>query len=506
MVGDITLGTIDERRSAEDENDVRRAWPNRRMIRARIIALVGAERYTGQYLVGLEPLARFKLRARSDGSSSRPAASSSTGCRICPLSDLPSARDLDADVVVVGGGPSGSAVGILLARWGHRVTILAGRSAGGATFAESLPPSSRKQLGVLGVLETVEAQGFQRNEGNTVRWAGAEARIEEFTSACGFHLERSRLDALLLEAARDAGARIIRGTAREMSEIPGDGRASVAWADPAGMGKIGTRWVLDCSGRSGFLSRQGFRQRERGPSTTALVGVWSRAEGWPEVRATHTLVESYDRGWVWSVPVDAHRRYVAAMIDPAVTPLARQSELETVYRGELRRAAGIAPLLEKARLDARPDACAATPYTSRAHCRAGVLLVGDAGSFLDPLSSHGVRKALASGWLAAVTVNTALRSGGMTEAALALFEERERSASTRYTELTDRFYREAADFHQTPFWARRSERHSAEQGPAGRPSRSPRAGRPASRCSDMRRCSGCGPPPISEPSPANGSW
>ena len=33
-----------------------------------------------------------------------------------------------------------------------------------------------------------------------------------------------------------------------------------------------------------------------------------------------------------------------------------------------------------------------------------VLLVGDAGSFLDPLSSAGVKKALASGWLAAVAV------------------------------------------------------------------------------------------------------
>ena len=36
------------------------------------------------------------------------------------------------------------------------------------------------------------------------------------------------------------------------------------------------------------------------------------------------------------------------------------------------------------------------------------LLVGDAASFIDPLSSAGVKKAMASGWLAAVALNTAL--------------------------------------------------------------------------------------------------
>ena len=38
----------------------------------------------------------------------------------------------------------------------------------------------------------------------------------------------------------------------------------------------------------------------------------------------------------------------------------------------------------------------------------GVLLVGDAASFVDPLSSFGVKKALASAWLASVAVHTAL--------------------------------------------------------------------------------------------------
>jgi hypothetical protein len=58
-----------------------------------------------------------------------------------------------------------------------------------------------------------------------------------------------------------------------------------------------------------------------------------------------------------------------------------------------------------------------------------VLLVG-AASFVDPLSSFGVKKALASAWLASVVVHTALLDRSMVGPATQLFAERERALST----------------------------------------------------------------------------
>ena len=52
----------------------------------------------------------------------------------------------------------------------------------------------------------------------------------------------------------------------------------------------------------------------------------------------------------------------------------------------------------------------------------GLLLVGDAASFVDPLSSFGIKKALASAWLAAVVVRVSLGDTSMTAAALELYE------------------------------------------------------------------------------------
>ncbi len=60
------------------------------------------------------------------------------------------------------------------------------------------------------------------------------------------------------------------------------------------------------------------------------------------------------------------------------------------------------------------------------------LLVGDAGSFIDPLSSAGVKKALASGWLAAVVAHTWLTQPEMRPHALGFFEDRETEIHRRF--------------------------------------------------------------------------
>ena len=70
----------------------------------------------------------------------------------------------------------------------------------------------------------------------------------------------------------------------------------------------------------------------------------------------------------------------------------------------------------------------------------GFLIVGDAAATLDPLSSFGVKKAMASGWVAAVVVNTCLRRPEMETAALQFFEEREREVFESYDKLSATWY------------------------------------------------------------------
>ena len=219
---------------------------------------------------------------------------------------------------------------------------------------------------------------------------------------------------------------------------------------------VSARFMLDCSGRAGVIARQGFRRHERAHATVALVGVWQRAGGWGLEDETHTLVETYADGWAWSVPVSSSVRYVTVMVDPRVTELERGERLEHLYRAELNKTRQFRKLVAKATLQDSPWGCDASLYCACQYGSPGVLLVGDAASFIDPLSSFGVKKALASAWLAAVVVHTCLTKPDMQTAALEFFSMREQHMYASYLKQSTRFFHEAANGHPHPFWTGRA--------------------------------------------------
>ena len=64
-----------------------------------------------------------------------------------------------------------------------------------------------------------------------------------------------------------------------------------------------SHFVLDCSGRAGLLGRA-WREKRSRTATVALCGIWRNEANWDLPNPSHTLVESYENGWAWSVPVE----------------------------------------------------------------------------------------------------------------------------------------------------------------------------------------------------------
>ena len=209
-----------------------------------------------------------------------------------------------ADVLLVGGGPAGATAARLLAQWGYSVTVLTRNPDAKRALAECLPPSTRKLFQYLGIQDAVDAARFYRTTGNTVWWGDSAHRVEFYPEGSGYQVPRIEFDRLLLDQARAAGAVVVTGTASadESNRIFFEGK------------RLESRYVLDCSGRAGLLGRAR-REKRSGPRAVALCGIWRNEANWDLPDPSHTLVETYENGWAWSVPVEPAIRYVAFMTD-----------------------------------------------------------------------------------------------------------------------------------------------------------------------------------------------
>ncbi|HYL75705.1 MAG TPA: NAD(P)/FAD-dependent oxidoreductase [Bryobacteraceae bacterium] len=351
------------------------------------------------------------------------------------------------DVAIIGGGPAGSTAGHLLAQWGYDVAILAASPSKRPGLAECLPPSTRKLFRFLGIDNAVDGAGFLPTTGNTVWWGKTGRRVENYPEGRGYQVLRHDFDDLLLRLAQEAGARVRIGKALRsragIDFVAGDRRTC-----------IGAKFVIDCSGRTGVLGRA-LRIKEKNSRTVALCGVWRSDRGWKLPDASHTLVEAYGDGWAWSVPISPEVRYVAFMVDTGQTKMVRGKGVAVAYQAEFTKTRAFRKIFSKGVAERAPWGCDASLYSSREYSGPGLLLAGDAGSFIDPLSSFGVKKAMVSAWVAAVVVNTCLRRPAMAETALRFYDNRERQVYDDYLRQSATVFRAAEGKH--PFWEHRAE-------------------------------------------------
>jgi flavin-dependent dehydrogenase len=341
------------------------------------------------------------------------------------------------DVLILGGGPAGCAAARMLAQLGHDVSLYAGPERAIAPLAESIPPSTQRILATLGLESAVSGASVVRSTGNTVWWGDGAMRVEPFANgALGWQVTSARLARSLLAAAEDVGARVERR------------RATTEQVE-----RLGPSITLDCTGRAGLFARaKGWRVDEGGQRIVALVGRW-RATSWPLPDVSHTLIESYGGGWAWSVPDVSGDRHVAVMVDPRTSGLRRGSPARDVYRDEVAKTRQLSRLLADATLVDGPSGWDASMYHARCFADDQVLLVGDAASFIDPLSSIGIKKALVSGWLAAVATHTALARPRMRTVALEFYAAREAEMYASFRAMTHELLAQAASGHNGPFWA-----------------------------------------------------
>lgn len=360
--------------------------------------------------------------------------------------------DEPLDVLVLGGGPAGSAAALALAQAGRRVAV-AEKDAAPPAFrvGEGLPPVAKPFLQRLGVWERFLQAEHRISRGNRSAWGSSSIHLADFLRdphGHGWHLDRPAFDAMLRDAAREAGALLLEGApvGRAARTDPGpEGR----WDVEVGARRLRPRWLVDATGRRAWLARHlgvPRASRDRLLAHAVLLAM-------PGPDLDHaTLVESAPDGW-WYTAAVPHGRRVLAFLTDADLPAAEGMLAPGRLLAEAARTAHVAPLVAGGAVAHAPVAAAAhVSRLERLHGE-GWLAVGDAAASHDPLSGQGILASLQSGKAGAEALHLAL--DGKEDAVEAFAVRLAQNHAACLADLAQA-YRAERRWADRPFWARRA--------------------------------------------------
>ena len=370
-----------------------------------------------------------------------------------PLADL-TARNFD--VLVVGGGPSGSSCAYWLAEAGWDVALVEKKVFPRAkTCGDGLTPRAVRQLADMGLEERVAATGHRYGGlravgfGHAMQLAWPE---HPHFPSYGYTITRLDLDGLVAAHAAASGATVVYGAeAVPLEPVPPvrDGRlSSVAGATVRDLktgetADVRARYVIVADGANSRFGRSlGAARRRDWPLGMALRGYWTSPRHDEPFIESHLDIRDASGeivpGYGWLFPLGDGR------VNVGVGLLSTERSWKGVNTSHLMDAF-LAQVGEDWGLS---DATCLGPPTGGKlpmglsvgpHVGDNVLVVGDAAGSINPFNGEGIAYGYETGRLAAAAVGGALRGGG-TEA-LEGYESRLASAYEDYFRVARGFVR-----------------------------------------------------------------
>ena len=343
------------------------------------------------------------------------------------------------DVIVIGGGPAGCAVGMLLAREGCKIAIAEKPRRGNFCIGETLPPQAGKILGELGVWEAFRVQGHRASPGIVSVWGCAEPWATDFLFSPhgnGWHIDRFRFNAFLVEEAVRSGAVFLKDLA-----IANCMECREGWR----IGALRCRVVVDATGRrpAGLL---GFPRRVVLDRLIAVAGLGESARGGSV--SDYTLIEAVDDGWFYSALLPCGE-YVAAYMTDADLYAQGCTRSGTFWGDQLAKAPQTKERIE--RTPSRLGLFSAVTSVREKAARRNWVAVGDAARSHDPLSGLGLSTALNMARDAAGAVMRELSGGGGAEE----YDRANCEAFAQYRQAHRMYYGMEVRWPQSKFWKRR---------------------------------------------------
>ncbi len=353
------------------------------------------------------------------------------------------------DVVIVGGGPAGSATALSLRAHAPElsVAIVEGGSHGTARIGETLPPVATELLEHLGVMPAFTEQHHRATHGTAAAWGDASLADNDFiygARGCGWHLDRASFDTMLLREATRCGASVVCGArVRDVDATAANWRITLG-NDTS----LRARVVVDATGSAATIAR---RLGARHIVADRLAGFSCFYDG-GSASEQRTLVEAFEDGWWYTAALPGHRRDVACMTD---ADIARRLALAdcTQWTNTLAHTSHVAAAVRDALPQQQVIVRTARSRLLDTAAGSNWLAVGDAASSVDPLSSQGICRAMRSGIFGSYAIADLLLRGRAD--ALERHAWFVRAEFTQYMTARRKYYGVEHRWPTSAFWQRR---------------------------------------------------
>jgi len=343
---------------------------------------------------------------------------------------------IKTDVAIIGGGPAGSTVGVLLKKYNPSldVTIIERERFPRDHVGESQVPIISAILDEMGVWDKVEAANFPIKIGATFKWGATkefwdtdflnfekfrdEPRPANFVGQrqkTAFQVDRSIYDKILLDHAKEFGCRVLEETKVTRIDRLDDTvlglQVTTESADIASElgedGHIEAKYYVDCSGEGGIL-RRALDIDIEAPTALRNIAVYRYWEdaNWAVsigIGGTRIQIMSLDWGWLWFIPITPTRTSIGLVLPAPYFKASGKSTAE-IYAESIAAEPLISDLVANATPEPEIFATKDWNFVSKRLVGENWFLAGDSCGFADPILSAGMTLAHVSARKVAFTI------------------------------------------------------------------------------------------------------
>lgn len=299
--------------------------------------------------------------------------------------------------LIVGAGPAGSATALRLARGGHGVLMIdKARLPRDKCCSEYASPATLQEIAALGLRHQLDSRPWTALGGTTVvgpRGSQLSGRFADTvplpSGTTGKALPRLLFDAMLHNAARDAGAQLRDATRLIGWQRRADGGFAVTLECDGRPEVVTARLIVGADGLRSRVARLAGLSRQGAIKRIAFVAHVQGVKGMNDSAELHVG----RHGYLGLNPIDARTTNVAVVVSTRDATAARGGATAFFWQ-QVKSFPAVAYRVSSG--DIVRKVLTTGPFDR--HCRSstadGIALVGDAADFFDPFTGEGIRSAL----------------------------------------------------------------------------------------------------------------